>query len=126
MLFPVNSLNCSVSGMRLAIHAPNLGLTLPDQPFGKDVANRGLYSALANHGGFQSINFRTAENPRLDTLQQIFGEVPTAARLSTSAFSNTDVVAEAGTHFYVASPTYLSWPGRGGTGIAIRPTASLG
>ena len=33
--------------MRLAIHAPNLGLTLPDQPFGKDVANRGFYTALA-------------------------------------------------------------------------------
>ena len=32
--------------MRLAIHAPNLGLSLPDQPFGKDVANRGLYTAL--------------------------------------------------------------------------------
>ena len=34
--------------MRLAIHAPNLGLNLPDQPFGKDVANRGLYTALAS------------------------------------------------------------------------------
>ena len=49
--------------MRLAIHAPSLGLTLPDQPFGKDVANRGLYSALTSHGGFEHISFCTAENP---------------------------------------------------------------
>ena len=47
--------------MRLAIHAPNLGLSLPDQPFGKDVANRGLYTALACHGGFEQITFCTAE-----------------------------------------------------------------
>ena len=45
--------------MRLAIHAPNLGLSLPEQPFGKDVANRGLYTALATHGGFEQINFCT-------------------------------------------------------------------
>ena len=43
----VSSLQCIGGGMRLAIHAPNLGLSLPDQPFGKDVANRGLYTALA-------------------------------------------------------------------------------
>ena len=41
-------------GMRLAIHAPNLCLSLPDHPFGKDVANRGLYTALATHGGFRA------------------------------------------------------------------------
>lgn len=43
--------------MRLAIYAPNLGLSLPDQPFGKDVANRGLYTALASHGAFEQISF---------------------------------------------------------------------
>ena len=54
--------------MRLAIHAPNLGLSLPEQPFGKDVANRGLYTALASHGGFEQISFCTAGQPPLASL----------------------------------------------------------
>ena len=33
--------------MRLAIHAPTLGFNLSDRPFGKDIANRGLFTALA-------------------------------------------------------------------------------
>ena len=82
--------------MRLAIHAPNLGLSLPDQPFGKDVANFGLYSALANHGGFDEISFRTAEQPTLATLQQRFGAIPGAARLSLSPLNQTDSAAQAG------------------------------
>ena len=28
-------------------YSPSLGLTLPDRPFSKDIANRGLYTALA-------------------------------------------------------------------------------
>ena len=59
--------------MRLAIYAPSLGLSLPDQPFGKDVANRGLYTALACHGGFEQISFCTVENPPQATLQATFG-----------------------------------------------------
>ena len=74
--------------MRLAIHAPHLGLSLPDQPFGKDVANRGLYTALASHGGFEQINFCTAEQPPLATLQQQFGAAPGAARLTFRADAN--------------------------------------
>ena len=58
--------------MRLAIYSPSLGLTLPDRPFGKDVANRGLYTALAAHGGFDQISFCTAENPPDETLRQVF------------------------------------------------------
>ena len=48
-----------------------------DQPFGKDVANRGLYTALATHGGFDQISFCTAElRPPLASLQQMFGTTP--------------------------------------------------
>ena len=83
--------------MRLAIHAPNLGLSLPDQPFGKDVANRGLYTALASHGGFEQISFCTAEQPPLVSLQQQFGAAPGAARLSVSSLMQTDAAAQAGT-----------------------------
>ena len=65
--------------MRLAIHAPYLGLNLPDQPFGKDVANRGLYSALAEYGGFEQITFCTKEQVSPDLLQSSFGSSPAAA-----------------------------------------------
>ena len=83
--------------MRLAIHAPNLGLSLPEQPFGKDVANRGLYTALASHGGFEQISFCTAEKPSRALLQQQFGAAPGAASLDISPLIQTDAAAQAGT-----------------------------
>ena len=83
--------------MRLAIHAPNIGLSLPDQPFGKDVANRGLFTALASHGGFEQICFRTAEQPSQTLLQQQFGAAIGAARLTLSPLTQMDVAAQAGT-----------------------------
>ena len=69
--------------MRLAIHAPSLGLSLPDQPFGKDVANRGLYTALAVHGGFEQISFCTADQSPLASLQQQFGAAPGSTQLNS-------------------------------------------
>ena len=83
--------------MRLAIHAPNLGLNLPDHPFGKDVANRGLYTALATHGGFEQISFCTPDQPSLAKLQQQFGAAPGAARLSFSPLTQTNAAVTAGT-----------------------------
>ena len=83
--------------MRLAIHAPSLGLSLPDQPFGKDVANRGLYTALARHGGFEQISFCTAEQPQLSSLQRQFGVTPGAALLSIESLTQTNAAAQAGT-----------------------------
>ena len=83
--------------MRLAIHAPNIGLSLPDQPFGKDVANRGLFTALASHGGFEQICFCTAEQPSLTRLQKQFGAAPGAARLTLSPLTQMDAAVQAGT-----------------------------
>ena len=83
--------------MRLAIHAPSLGLSLPDQPFGKDVANRGLYTALASHGGFEQINFCTAETPTLSCLQQQFGATQGSARLTFVPLTATATAVRAGT-----------------------------
>ncbi len=83
--------------MRLAIHAPNLCLSLPDQPFGKDVANRGLYAALVGHGCFEQISFCTVEQPPLASLEQQFGAQPGAARLSISPLNQTNAAAQAGT-----------------------------
>ena len=45
----------------LAIYAPAAGLALPDQAFGKDVANLGLYQALAEYADLDSLCFLTAE-----------------------------------------------------------------
>ena len=69
----------------------------PDQPFGKDVANRGLYTALATHGGFDEISFCTADQPPLERLQKQFGAAPGAARLTLSSLTKTDAAAIAGT-----------------------------
>ena len=46
---------------KLAIYAPAAGLALPDQAFGKDVANLGLYQALAKYADLDSLAFLTAE-----------------------------------------------------------------
>ena len=82
--------------MRLAIYAPSLGLSLPDQPFGKDVANRGLYTALACHGGFEQISFCTVENPPQATLQATFGADSGAAHLNLSPLLQMDAAVQAG------------------------------
>ena len=55
---PVKWLLYSDSGMRLSIHAPSLVLNLPGQPFGKDIANQGLFRALNLHGGLRSAPYR--------------------------------------------------------------------
>ena len=83
--------------MRLTIHAPYLGLNLPDQPFGKDVANRGLFTALACHGGFEQITFCTAENSAQASLQETFGAAPGAARLTVAPLSETAAATKSGT-----------------------------
>ena len=83
--------------MRLSIHAPSLGLCLPDQPFGKDVANRGLYTALATHGGFERIPFCTAEQPALATLKAIFAADPGAAELNIVPLLHKEAAVHAGT-----------------------------
>ena len=83
--------------MDLAIYAPSLGLSLPDQPFGKDVANRGLYSALASYGHFESIGFCTADNPPLSYLYDSFSVTSNPADLSCFPLCQTEVAARSGT-----------------------------
>ena len=108
--------------MRLAIHAPNLGLSLPAQPFGKDVANRGLYAALASHGGFEQISFCTAEQPSTSILQQQFE--PHLVQLGSLVHrSRKRQLPQRLAPCSAASPTFQNWPGNGATAMAIRPTA---
>ena len=94
--------------MRLAIYAPHLGLNLPDQPFGKDVANLGLFNALATSGGFEHISFCTRDQPTQEQLEGAFGSVSTS--LSIEPLDQTYSALQAGTFFrgqpYLAE---LSW-----------------
>jgi D-inositol-3-phosphate glycosyltransferase len=41
---------------RLAIYNPNVKLGLGEKPFGKDVANIGLYRSMARYGGYQPLS----------------------------------------------------------------------
>lgn len=45
-----------MASSRLAIYNPSAQLGLGKNPFGKDVANMGLWRALAQHGGFERID----------------------------------------------------------------------
>lgn len=47
---------------RLAIYSPARPGSLPSEPFGKDVANLGLYRSLARYGGFEAIQVLTAQD----------------------------------------------------------------
>jgi len=55
-----------------SLYAPSLGLELPGQAFGKDVANRNLFRALVKHGDFESLTWLTAEAVDPGMLQQAF------------------------------------------------------
>ena len=115
----------SGGGMRLAIHAPNLGLSLPEQPFGKDVANRGLYTALATHGGFEQISFCTAENPPLAICSSSL-EPHRVRPVSTFHRSCKRMQPRRPAPCSAVSPISPNWPGSGAIAMAIRPTAWWG
>lgn len=57
---------------QLAIYAPALSLDRPREAFGKDVANQGLYRALAEHGGFEQLHWLTAQPATPEQLQRAF------------------------------------------------------
>ena len=82
--------------MRLAVHAPSLGLSRPEQLFGKDVANLALYQALARHADLDHICFLTADAAEDELLHQ---KLLPAARTKVGSSSLTDLrtPAEAGT-----------------------------
>ena len=64
----------------LAVYAPSLGLELPNQTFGKDVANRNLYRALAQLGSLASLTWLTADAVDTERLHEVFLEPCTSDR----------------------------------------------
>ena len=53
---------------RVALFHPRGRLALDANPFGKDVANRALWRALARHGGYEQIDILTLEPASLEDL----------------------------------------------------------
>ena len=76
---------------------------LPDHPFGRDVANRGLYTALAAYGGFEQI---TNLNPSSSTV---------GAHPSRLALRPPQTAAAVGRGFCFVVSYFPNWHGSGGS-----------
>ena len=85
---------------RLAIYHPPGRLGLGQNPFGKDVANLQLYRALANHGGYDHIDFlsNSPGDPALVTEGLFPGGRPTAT-VATGSVLSPEAPAAAGVLF---------------------------
>lgn len=71
------------------IFAPG-GVGLPASPFGKDVANLGLYQALARHGGFEELSFLLSQAAAPEHLARVlYEDAPQRARIQTASLLNT-------------------------------------
>lgn len=57
----------------LAVYLPAGTLAPSQNPFGRTIANRELYRALALHGGFAKLDFVTQDDATLETLRSILG-----------------------------------------------------
>lgn len=82
---------------RLAIYNPSAQMGLGKNPFGKDVANMGLWRALARHGGFDQIDIladRPIEPARVR--QSLVGDHPSTTRFATSTIMDQRTAAAAG------------------------------
>ena len=82
---------------RLAIYHPNAKLGLGENPFGKDVANIGLYRSVARYGGYQPLTI-VANGVLSDAaLQSAFDPAQDAnSRLAGAHVLNQRAVAESG------------------------------
>ena len=80
-----------------AIFAPG-GLGLPASPFGKDVANLGLYRALARYGDFEELSFLLSQAANPDQLARVLYEsAPARSRIVATSLLNTEYPTKAGT-----------------------------
>ncbi|MFC3079101.1 glycosyltransferase family 4 protein [Phenylobacterium terrae] len=82
---------------RLAIYNPSAQVGLGKNPFGKDVANMGLWRALAQHGGFDQID--VLANARIDVAQisaSLLDGRPSNTRFTTSTILDQRTAAAAG------------------------------
>jgi glycosyltransferase involved in cell wall biosynthesis len=88
-------LACSPRGC--AIYSPGIPARRSN-PFGKDVANTGLWSALVRHSGLEELCFALNRDFDADALRQILvGDKPTATRVTTTNIFDTAAISRMGT-----------------------------
>jgi len=94
----------------LSVYAPSLGLELPRQTFGKDVANRNLFRALVQHAHFSSLTWLTAEAVHPDQLQKAFLDPWTAIGEPPAVFSShlLDLQAPCQSGFLLRGQPYIA------------------
>ncbi len=81
---------------QFAIHHPPARLSLKANPFGKDVANLGLFRAIAQHGGLERLHVAAhVHAPAADIAGDL--ELTRPLAVSTGPISDLGPVAQAGT-----------------------------
>jgi glycosyltransferase involved in cell wall biosynthesis len=92
-----NTGSSALAPSRLAIYNPSAVLGLGKNPFGKDVANMGLWRALAQHGGFDRID--VLSNGRVDPARvraALMDGRPSKTEVHTSTIMDQRAAAAAG------------------------------
>jgi glycosyltransferase involved in cell wall biosynthesis len=81
----------------LAIYHPQGQIAFGDKPFGKDVANRDLFAALARYGGFEHIDILNHGNITAEALtEQLLEGRPSATRIRTGFILTQKPAIDAG------------------------------
>lgn len=108
LLVPVDgSAPCHASGrstarwvlplQELALFHPAGHLGQPGNPFGKDIANAGLFRALARHGGYARVNvLNQLQLPPSDIAAALFPDGQSLAAVASAPLQSTDVPARGG------------------------------
>lgn len=82
---------------RLAIYNPSAAVGLKKNPFGKDVANMGLWRALARHGGFSRIDvLSNVPTDAAKVRQALLDGHPSRTEILTSSILDQARAAQAG------------------------------
>jgi glycosyltransferase involved in cell wall biosynthesis len=93
----------------LAIYLPQGRIAPPRNPYGRLIANAGLYRAVARYGGYRNLHFQSHVKPPLDELAaELFGDGSAAVGISTGSPLTTEAPARAGV--LLSGLPYLSEP----------------
>ncbi|MEI6621886.1 MAG: glycosyltransferase [Actinomycetes bacterium] len=100
----------------LAIYLPDGRVAPPSNPYGRLIANAGVYRALAHHGGYRHLHFQCRTPPEPE---QLAGELllkPGTVQVSTGSLLGTQAAASAGILLsgqpYLEEPAWIRRHGR--------------